>query len=448
MKKVSIIIRTKNEEKWIGGCLKSVFTQGYSNFEVVLVDNNSSDRTVEKAREFPVKCISIEKFLPGSAINLGIRHSDGDYIALLSGHCIPRDSEWLGYLVSDLENRDVAGVYGRQEPMAVSSPLDKRDLNLTFRLDRIVQTRDSFFHNANSAFRRDIWERYPFDEDTSNIEDRIWGRQVIDAGYCLIYEPRASVFHFHGIHHSLDVNRANKVVEIIEKVEGAGPTMRDIFKDLKIAILIPHRGSTKDVVDGAILEHTLDHASRVTFPARTILASDDERAKDVANRYGAHFVLRPANLSESIVGIGDVLKYSLAMVEDEWGIVDLVIVMEATYPFRPVDSIDSLLNMLMEKGYDTVMLGRRESRLRIQETESRKGYLVNSSFAPRLIQTEATIVGLFGAGCVTHPAYVRDGSLVGPKLGILETDDPLAPVEVRTGGDLRKIGRFIHQYGK
>ena len=50
-KLVSIIIRTKNEERWITSCLKSVFKQEYDNFEVIIVDNESSDRTIKKAKE-------------------------------------------------------------------------------------------------------------------------------------------------------------------------------------------------------------------------------------------------------------------------------------------------------------------------------------------------------------------------------------------------------------
>ena len=48
---VSIVIRTKNEEKWIESCLKSVFNQNYKNFEVILVDNKSTDNTVKIAKK-------------------------------------------------------------------------------------------------------------------------------------------------------------------------------------------------------------------------------------------------------------------------------------------------------------------------------------------------------------------------------------------------------------
>ena len=56
---ISIIIRTKNEEKWITSCLKAVFDQDYKNFEVIIVDNNSSDHTLKRAKEFKVKTINI-----------------------------------------------------------------------------------------------------------------------------------------------------------------------------------------------------------------------------------------------------------------------------------------------------------------------------------------------------------------------------------------------------
>ena len=44
----SIIIRTKNEERWINSCLDSIYNQTYKNFEIILVDNLSNDKTVEK----------------------------------------------------------------------------------------------------------------------------------------------------------------------------------------------------------------------------------------------------------------------------------------------------------------------------------------------------------------------------------------------------------------
>ena len=47
---VSIIIRTKNEERWIDHCLSAIETQNMRDYEIILVDNNSEDRSVKVAK--------------------------------------------------------------------------------------------------------------------------------------------------------------------------------------------------------------------------------------------------------------------------------------------------------------------------------------------------------------------------------------------------------------
>ena len=146
--KASIIVRTKNEERWIAQCLSAVEKQSYESKEIILVDNESSDNTVQIASNFDLKHINFEtedQFRPGRAINLGIENSDGEYIVIISGHCIPTNDKWLETLISNLQEDDVAGVYGRQEPLSFTSNLDKRDLAITFGLDKKVQIKDPFF---------------------------------------------------------------------------------------------------------------------------------------------------------------------------------------------------------------------------------------------------------------------------------------------------------------
>ena len=64
MPKISIIIRTKNEEDWIGHCLEMVYKQDFKDFEVVLIDNNSTDHTVEITKRYPLSEISnIKEYL-------------------------------------------------------------------------------------------------------------------------------------------------------------------------------------------------------------------------------------------------------------------------------------------------------------------------------------------------------------------------------------------------
>ncbi|UPT74545.1 MAG: glycosyltransferase [Elusimicrobiota bacterium] len=226
MPKISIIVRTKNEERWIGRCLRMIYQQDFKDLEVVLVDNRSSDHTVAVARKYPVKVVEIGRYLPGDALNAGIRASSGEFIACLSAHCIPQRTDWLSKLHANMERADVAGVYGRQLPMAYSTPHDKRDLLNTFGLDHRIQVKDTFFHNANSLIRRSVWDKIPFDAAATNIEDRIWGKAVIEQGWKLAYEPAAAVYHYHGIHQDGDPERARNVVRILESL-GHGETVAD-----------------------------------------------------------------------------------------------------------------------------------------------------------------------------------------------------------------------------
>lgn len=158
---ISIIIRTKNEEKWIGRCLDAVFNQKVdAEIEVILVDNNSTDHTVQVAKRYPVnKFININKFFPGKALNDGIRVSTGDYIVCISAHCIPEKEDWLQTMLANfVDQSNIAGVYGRQLPLSFTNPVDKRDLLIVFGLDKRIQEKDFFFHNANSMIPRSVWE--------------------------------------------------------------------------------------------------------------------------------------------------------------------------------------------------------------------------------------------------------------------------------------------------
>ena len=66
-KTVSIIIRGKNEEDWLGLCIKSIREQSFKDFEIIYVDSGSKDASVKIAKEYNVdKIKSIKKFLPGN----------------------------------------------------------------------------------------------------------------------------------------------------------------------------------------------------------------------------------------------------------------------------------------------------------------------------------------------------------------------------------------------
>ena len=434
---VSLIIRTKNEERWIHACLRAVFDQTYRNVEVILVDNGSTDRTLMRAQEFPVRIVHIEKFLPGKAINDGIRAATGSILVCLSGHCIPVNTTWLENLVRDLSDPTVAGVYGRQEPLAFSSDFDKRDLIIVFGLDKKVQVKDSFFHNANSAFRRDVWERIPFDEEVTNIEDRVWGQQVISAGMKIVYEPEASVYHWHGIHQDLNPERARKIARILESLPSVLPKKQHAGpEDLKIVAIVPVRGASKKVNQTTLLDYTIRAAKGSRFIKDVVVATDVEETAALARSLGARTpFLRPKDLSEQYVDVADVFRYALERIEALDGVPDLVVTLEETYPFRAPGMLDDMISRLVSEGLDTVVAARKESRGMWMEQEGEVTLLADG-FMPRQFKRGHALVGLLGLGCVTHPMFLRAGNMFDGKVGIFEAAHPLSAIEVRDAATL------------
>jgi rhamnosyltransferase len=219
-KSVSIIIRSKNEAKWIGSCLKNVISQNYDKkkIQVIVLDNDSSDGTKEIIKKYKIKFINHKpkKYLPGFALNKAVKFAKNEIVVFLSAHCIPTSKNWLQYLVNSFE-KNTAAVYGKQLPFSFSSFKDKRDLFNQFGLERRVQKKDHFFHNANSAVLRKLLKKFPFDDKVLHIEDRIWAKHILKNNYNIVYEPKASVWHFHGLNHSNDEQRSNGVGKILEK---------------------------------------------------------------------------------------------------------------------------------------------------------------------------------------------------------------------------------------
>ena len=117
-KLVSLIIRSKNEEKWIKLVLESIYSQTIKDHEIILVDNNSVDNTIKIAKSYGVKKIcKIRKFIPGAALNKGCNLATGKYLVFLSAHCIPENKYWLKNLISKInESEKIIASYGRQLP--------------------------------------------------------------------------------------------------------------------------------------------------------------------------------------------------------------------------------------------------------------------------------------------------------------------------------------------
>lgn len=432
---ISIIIRTKNEERWIVQALNAVFSQDYKDFEVIIVDNNSTDKTLEKAKKFKVKIVSLDNYLPGLALNVGIRASKGEYIACLSAHCLPVNNKWLVNLLRNFNAPDIAGVYGRQEPMPFSSDFDKRDLLIAFGLDKKIQVNDSFFHNANSLVRRDLWEKFPFDEHVPNIEDRVWARQVMETGYKIIYEPEASVYHYHGIHQNGDRERCAGVISVLERIEAIKIDDDELAKKIgqhDIVALIPVKGEVQYLNGRPLIEYTIEHARQSRYIKKVIVLTDNPEIKNIVEQSGADVpFLREIKTDESL---DRMLQEALEKIENGGLFFDIVVVMWVTFPFREKGYIDKLIYELVVGGMDSVISVKPIFDTCWQEKEKNRYIRLDSGNIPRELRKKMYI-GVEGLGYVTHPDCIRKGQIYSDNIGIVEVHNPVSTIKVRDKED-------------
>jgi len=423
MTDISIIVRTKNEERWIGHCLAMLEKQDHKDFEIILVDNESTDHTVEVAKRYNLaKVISISKFLPGNAINEGIRASEGKYIVCLSAHCIPKSTNWLATLRNNFNTEEnIAGVYGRQLPVSFTDAVDKRDLLIVFGQDRRIQIKDYFFHNANSMFRRDVWEQIPFDEEVTNIEDRVWGKDVIGAGYRIIYDPEAAVYHHHGLHQGNAPERARGVVSIIERVD------QDLVNELPeslrpehahIAAILPVLGDAKTIADQNLLVRAIGYAKNSKYIDAIYVLGDDAGVKEIAKHENVFYIPRPNQLLSRDRGIEEVLKFALEQIEKGGNYPEAVLYINHQYLFRPKGFFDELIQDVQYKGLDTAFAGFKDYGNYWKEDGNGNFLQAKEALLPRKYK-HPTYRALYGLGCVSSVPVIRAGSLIGKQVGIL-----------------------------
>jgi len=315
---VSIIIRTKNEEQWIGKCLDMVRKQTFHGYEVIAVDTGSTDATHTILASYPeVKVIDYrETYRPGKAINYGCEHAAGEYLVFLSAHCIPVNEFWLENLLKNMSNPLAAGVYGKQEPMDGTDPFDKRDLILTFGLERKVQWQDPFFHNANSAIKKELWLKLQFNNDVTNIEDRVWAANIQKLGYCIIYEPDARVFHHHGIHQKgckIRLHGVNSIIDNMESymvdVDYNGSPSQEFEKDSIIAVIPFAERITQNISPAnmnKLFALTADNLVSNKYINDIVLLTDSEQLSEYV-RKTYPFVripyLRKDNIQETLLSV-------------------------------------------------------------------------------------------------------------------------------------------------
>ena len=217
--KITVILCTYNRSQNLEKALSSVSASkvpGSVIWEVLVVDNNSSDRTREVIEDFCCRYPGRFRYIfepkqgKSHALNIGIREARGDILAFMDDDVIVEPS-WLQNLTAPLHNGRWAGSGGRILPhwtcsapnwlpstgWYVAGPLALFDQG-----DEFGQLTEAPF-GTNMAFQRDMFNKYggfrtdlgPCPGSEIRNEDTEFGRRLLTAEEKLCYEPSAVVYH-------------------------------------------------------------------------------------------------------------------------------------------------------------------------------------------------------------------------------------------------------------
>jgi GT2 family glycosyltransferase len=196
--RVSVVVCTYNGSRTIGNCLDGLARLDYPDFEVIVVDDGSTDNTVDIVRRYDVRLISTTNRGLSSARNTGMEAADGEIVAYIDDDACP-DPHWLQYLAATFSQTNHAGIGGPN----LAPPLDGCIADCVANApggpvhvllsDRLAE----HIPGCNMAFRKACLQSIGgFDPQfrvAGDDVDLCWRLQ--DRGWTLGFHPAAMVWH-------------------------------------------------------------------------------------------------------------------------------------------------------------------------------------------------------------------------------------------------------------
>ena len=207
--KISVIIRTYNEEKKIGEVLEKLSRQTYKNFEIIIVDSESTDNTINICKKYDTNIVTIKKkdFNYSYASNVGAEHARGEILCYLSGHSIPVADDYLEKTNQIFQNDIVGGCYGDVIALDDGSFTEKcyhylgylKNINKKKGVIYETEIHPGILSCSNASIRKSLWEKNKFaNELGKGGEDVELAYRIIQTGYVIAQVPDLLVKHSHG----------------------------------------------------------------------------------------------------------------------------------------------------------------------------------------------------------------------------------------------------------
>ena len=195
----SIVIRAYNEGQHLPRLLEGIAQQTIKDVEIILVDSGSTDGTVSVAEAFGARIVRIPsaEFTFGRSLNFGLRAATREFVVIASAHVYPVYPDWLETLLRPFEDEKVGLTYGKQRGPVTAKYSEQQIFQQWYPDVSGTKQATVFCNNANAAIRKSLWEKNPYDETLTGLEDLAWAKWVKEQGYTIAYVTEAEIIHVH-----------------------------------------------------------------------------------------------------------------------------------------------------------------------------------------------------------------------------------------------------------
>jgi len=200
--KVSVIVPAYNAEHSIQECINSLLNQKTTyDFEIIIVDDGSKDRTAGIAKSFKkVKVFSNKNSGPASARNFGARKAIGEIIIFIDSDCVA-DKNWLQQMTDSFKDKEVVGVQGAYRTKQKELMARFTQIEIEHRYERLKNAKKVDWIGSYSAgYKKEIFlKEHGFSKDfkMASGEDPELSYKLSKKNFKLKFNPNAIVFHKH-----------------------------------------------------------------------------------------------------------------------------------------------------------------------------------------------------------------------------------------------------------
>lgn len=417
MVKVSVIITAHNYGAYLVKCIESVLNQNYDDYEIIIVDDGSTDNTADILKGYEgrerIKIVRNEKNL-GLILSCdnAIKVSAGEYVIRLDADDYFDDNALLVLSKFLDKNPDVGMVFS--DYFNIRHDGKVLEYVRCPKIGEEDKLMDMPANGAGAMFRRSCYDAIGGYNKNVKYQDNydIWIKMINKFKVANVNLP---LFYYrrHGLSMSSDMNRHKKLQSRRRIKEEF--TQNCLKKKIKVLGIIPARAKfdicdmlpLKMLGDRSVMAYTIEEAQKVKSMDRLVVTTESEEIAAAAGKCGVDIIMRPPEFSDVHMPLEHTVVNVLDELKKTGYVPDAVAVLQLDSPFKTHRNISEAINTLIIYDVDSVISVYEDIKLHYQHGQ----YGMRPLFKKRLMRRER------------ESLYTENGAIKLSKMGVITKDN-------------------------